>query len=114
MEAGKMETEIKVDDTNFETRVMERSKTVPVIVDFWAEWCMPCRVLGPTLEKLAKEYKGRFVLAKANVGSTKIKANEYSVMSIPNVKLFKNGKVADEFIGALPEAQVKEWLDKNI
>ena len=113
-EASKMETEIEVNDDKFEKEVIEKSKTVQVVVDFWAEWCMPCKILGPVLEKLAKESNGKFILAKASVDTTKIKANEYGVMSIPNVKLFKNGKVADEFIGALPEEQVKAWLDKNL
>ena len=71
-------------------------------------------MLGPTLEKFAKEYKDKFILAKANVEDTETKAQEYGINSIPNVKFFKDGKVVDEFVGTLPEEQVKEWLDKNL
>lgn len=112
MEEGKMEVE--VNDNNFEKEVIEKSKEVPIVVDFWAEWCPPCKILGPIMEKLAKEYDGKFILAKADVNQSNQKASKYEVMSIPNVKMFKNGTVVDEFVGALPESQVKEWLDKNI
>lgn len=109
-----MEIEIEADDDNFKEKVVEQSKNTPVVADFWAEWCMPCNTLSPVLEKLAKEYNGKFVLAKVNVEEARTKAQEYKVMSIPSVKMFKGGKVIDEFIGALPEEQVKEWLDKNL
>jgi putative thioredoxin len=103
-----------IDDKSFKKLVLEKSSEIPVVVDFWAEWCMPCQMLGPVLDKLADEYKGRFILAKTNVDDARNAAQAYSVMSIPNVKMFKNGKVVDEFVGALPESQVKKWLDKNI
>ncbi len=106
--------EIEVNDADFEEKVIEKSKTIPVAVDFWAEWCAPCMMLGPVLEKLAKEYNGKFILAKVDLQKNKQKAEEFEVRSIPNVKMFKNGKVVDEFIGAVSEEQVKEWLDKNI
>ena len=109
-----MEIEIEVNDNNFEKEVIEKSKSVPVAVDFWAEWCMPCKSLGPVLEKLTKEFNGKFILAKANVDNVKLKANEYKIRSIPNVKLFKDGKVVDEFVGSLPEGEVKSWLEKNL
>jgi thioredoxin len=114
MESDKMQTEIKANDENFQERVIEQSKKIPVVVDFWASWCMPCLVLGPTLEKLAKEYNGKFILAKTNVDETRLFAQKYMVMSIPNVKLFKNGRVVDEFIGALPEPVIRQWLNKNL
>jgi putative thioredoxin len=114
MRCGKIQTEIEVNDENFQEKVIEQSKKVPVVVDFWASWCTPCLMLSPILEKLAKEYNGKFILAKANVDETRTYAQEYMVMSIPNVKLFKNGKVVDEFVGALPESSVRKWLDKNI
>ncbi|MBS3072766.1 thioredoxin [Candidatus Pacearchaeota archaeon] len=110
--AGKYEIEVSDDD--FDKNVIERSKKVPVVVDFWAAWCGPCRYLGPILEKLADEYKGKFILAKLNVEENGEKSNEYEIMSIPAVKMFKNGKVADEFIGAIPEERIKAWLDKNL
>jgi thioredoxin len=114
VEVSRMETEVEVNDNNFEKEVIEKSKNTSVVVDFWAEWCMPCRMLGPVLEKLAKDYNGKFVLAKANVDETERKSTEYGIRSIPAVKLFKNGKVVDEFVGALPEEQIKAWLDKNL
>ena len=106
--------EIEVNDSNFREKVLEESSRVPVVVDFWAPWCMPCTMLGPILEKVAREYDGKFILAKANVDETRASAQEYGIMSIPAVKLFKGGKVIDEFIGLRPEDAVKEWLDKNL
>ena len=109
-----MEQIINVTDRDFEKKVIEKSKEIPIVVDFWATWCMPCLILSPILEKLTEEYNGKFVLVKVNVDNAKVKAQEYKIMSIPGVKMFKNGKVADEFIGAIPEPNVKEWLNKNL
>ncbi len=111
---GEMKTEIEVDDNNFNELVVEQSKKIPVVVDFWATWCMPCLMLSPALEKAAKEYKGKFILAKLNVDEARITSQKYGIMSIPSVKMFKGGKVADEFIGAVPESVVRNWLDKNL
>ncbi len=108
------EAVINVSEADFQEKVLKKSETVPVLVDFWASWCMPCLMLGPTLEKLAKESNGKFVLAKVNVNENENISNEYGISSIPNVKLFKNGMVVDEFVGALPEAAVKQWLDKAL
>lgn len=108
------QTEIEVDDENFQEKVIEQSKKIPVVVDFWASWCTPCLMLSPILEKLAKEYNGKFILAKLNVDENRITSQKYGIMSIPSVKLFKNGKVVDEFVGALPEPSVREWLNKSI
>ncbi len=110
----KKEVEIEVNDSNFQEKVIERSKKIPVVVDFWSNWCMPCLMLGPILEKLAKEYNGKFILAKANVDEARATAQIYGVISIPNVKMFKYGKVINEFVGALPEEVLKKWLNKNI
>lgn len=110
----KRKTKIEVNDNDFEAEVVEQSKKVPVVIDFWATWCSPCLILGPTLERLAEEYKGKFVLAKLNVDGNPIVSQKYGIMSIPAVKMFRNGKVIDEFVGALPEPTVRKWLDKNL
>ncbi len=106
--------EIDVKDETFETEVIEKSKTTPVLVDFWASWCGPCMMLKPILEKLATEYEGKFILAKALTDDNQNMAGKFGVMSIPSVKLFKNGEVVDEFMGAQPEATIKQWLDQKL
>ena len=114
LENGKIQTVLDVSDNDFQKKIIEKSETIPVVVDFWSQQCPPCLMLGPVLEKLANEYNGRFILAKANVDVARLTAISYGVMSIPSVKLFKSGKIVDEFVGALPEKTVKQWLDNNL
>ena len=101
-------------ERDFDTLVTQKSREVPVLVDFWAAWCAPCQTLMPVLAGLAEEYRGKFFLAKVNTDAEQALAARYGVRSLPTVKLFKNGAVVDEFMGAQPERTIRVLLDRHI
>jgi putative thioredoxin len=103
---------IEATRANFEQEVIERSRSVPVVVDFWAPWCGPCRLLGPVLEKLAQEYAGRFILAKVDTDRDPEVAAPFGVRSIPVVFGLRGGEVLDSFVGVQPENAIRAWIDR--
>ncbi|MCK6554730.1 thioredoxin [Candidatus Binatia bacterium] len=104
--------QIDVGDADFETAVVERSSAVPIVVDFWAEWCAPCRQLAPMLERLADEHRGAFVLAKCNIDQNPAVASALGIQSIPTVLGFRDRQVVAEFVGAQPESVIRQFLEQ--
>ncbi|MCI0816459.1 MAG: thioredoxin [Chloroflexi bacterium] len=101
---------IHVTDAEFQATVLDSK--VPVFVDFWAEWCGPCHMIAPVVEELAEEYDGRFAFTKVDVDANPNTAMQFGIRSIPTMLLFKDGKVADQVIGAVPKAMLKSKIDK--
>jgi thioredoxin 1 len=104
--------EIKVTKDNFESEVLKSD--LPVLVDFWAEWCGPCKVLGPVISELAEEYEGKFKVGKLDVDAEPELAQHFNVMSIPTMKFFKDGQVVGELVGAAPKPTIVQELTKHI
>jgi putative thioredoxin len=105
---------VDVGGSNFDTVVVAGSRTQPVVVDFWAPWCAPCRALAPLLEKLAAERAGRFVLAKLNTDEEPELARQFGIRGIPDVRVFVDGEVVDGFTGALPERELRAFLERAL
>jgi thioredoxin 1 len=103
---------ININDSNFKQEVLEES--LPVLVDFWAVWCGPCLSLAPVIEQIAKEYKGKLKVCKLNVDDAPQIASSYDIMGIPTLVVFKNGKVVDKIVGALPKAELETTIKKHI
>jgi len=103
---------IEADDATFQERVVERSRELPIVIDFWATWCQPCRMLGPILENLARDFDGKFLLAKVDTEKAPNIAAAFNVQSIPAVYGLREGQLLDFFVGLLPEPQIRSWLER--
>lgn len=105
---------VEITAENFQHVVLDGSREVPVLVDFWADWCQPCKMLMPLLAQLADAYQGKFILGKLNTEEQQALAMQFGIRSIPTCKLFRNGNEVDEFAGALPESEIRAFLDKHL
>ena len=103
---------IKITDDSFETDVLKSG--TPVLVDFWAEWCGPCKQIGPALEEIAAEMGGRLSVAKLNIDDNPMTPGRYGVRGIPTLMVFKDGKVAATKVGAMPKSKIVEWLNESV
>jgi thioredoxin 1 len=101
-----------VSDADFEKMVLQGGK--PALVDFWAPWCGPCRIIGPIVEELAPSYQGRAIIAKMNVDDNPMVAQKYGITSIPTLMMFKGGKLVDRIVGAMPKSELQKFIDRNL
>ena len=103
---------VKIDNSNFQSDVLGSSE--PVVVDFWAEWCGPCKMISPALEEISEEMDGKVKIAKINVDENQELAVQYGVRSIPMLLMFKNGEIADQMIGVAPKAKLSDWIKNAV
>ena len=102
----------KISDANFEQEVLKSAE--PVVVDFWAEWCVPCRAIAPALEEISNEMAGKVKIVKLNVDENPGVASKYGIMSIPTLMIFKNGELASRQVGAAPKAKLEQWITASV
>ena len=105
---------MKITDNDFEEKVIEASKEKPVMVDFWADWCVPCNMLTPILEDVIESYKDKIIFVKVNIDECPETANKFNIDAIPNVKMFKDGKEVGDFKGLIPEDKIREFIEQHI
>ncbi len=103
-----------VNDTDFQAEVIDASKSQPVMVDFWAEWCRPCHMLAPTVAEIATAYSGKLKVVKVNVDENLNAAGRFNIRGIPTLLIFKGGQVADQIVGAVPKEQIQKVVDRHI
>jgi thioredoxin 1 len=103
---------LKISDASFETDVLKATK--PVVVDFWAEWCGPCRMIAPALEELATELQDKVTVAKLNIDESPQTPSKYGVRGVPTLMIFRDGQVAATKVGALPKSKIREWIESSI
>ncbi len=108
------ENTVKVTDASFLSDVLEASKTKPVLVDFWAEWCGPCKMIGPSLEAIAGDMKDQLTVAKVNIDENPMSPTKYGVRGIPTLLIFKDGALAATKVGAMPKQALTQWVESNL